>query len=471
MEIVKNIIGKYGILLVSIGFVIVVKIPHLPLPYSWDEAWSYLPALIKMGENGPGLIPGAIPINESKGHPLFYYFLNSGWVKLFSGEMSNIILARIFPLIVSLVLLTVLFVIARKHFSVMVANLSVILLSVQSLFLAQASLILPEMLLALLLLLSFHFFISEKFGKFAITASLMVLTKETGLVFAGIFGLFYVIENKIIIPSKENIPKLFLLTIPLWIFCVHLLLNYWAFNTYFFKEHLDYISFDFMHIKRVIKSSPAILFTRYGRNVISGVIIISILIILFRKEKFDYLKILVLISVQILFLIVFTSLNFYTYRYMLPAFPLFIVLGMILFEQAVRKNVFRTVLIVFMVTVPLYFSLTKKGKTDIDLGYASYLPLHKEMVVYCEHQNWYDENFSAEFNMVLALRDPFTGYHNTSHGFKTSHLPKLEDIDIVILDSTGEWTELPENQKGKFSLIKRFENKNDWGEIYIRTSN
>ncbi|GAB1452788.1 hypothetical protein MASR2M47_28440 [Draconibacterium sp.] len=154
---------------------------------------------------------------------------------------------------------------------------------------------------------------------------------------------------------------------------------------------------------------------------------------------------------------------------MLPVFPLFIILGALLFEQAFRdKKVFQYVLIAVMVAVPLYFSITKKGKTDIDLGYASYLPLHKEMVAYCEKQNWYEQNFSAEFNMVLALRDTFTGYHSTNQGFKTQRIPTFENIDIVILDSTGELTELPENQKDKFSLIKRFENKNDWGEIYIR---
>ncbi len=473
MEKLKAFFSKFGILLIAIIFVVIIKIPHLSLPYSWDEAWSYLPALIKMVENGPSLISGSIPILYSKGHPLFYYFLNSGWVKLFLGDMSNIALARIFPLLVSIVLLIALFVIARKHFSPMVANFSVVLLSVQSLFLAQASLVLPEMLLTLLLLLSFHFFVSGKFGWYAITASLMVITKETGLVFAGVFGVFYLIENKIFIPGKDNFAKLFLLTVPLWIFGIHLLLNFRASNTFFFNEHLDYITFDFVQIKRVIKSSTAILFMRYGRNVISGVVIISILIILFRKEKLNHLKYLILISVQIVSLILFTSINFYTYRYMLPAFPIFIILGILLFEQAIRKNVYRNVLIAVMVAAPLYFTITKKGKSDIDLGYASYLPLQKEMVVFCEQQNWYDKNFATEFNMIMAMRDPFTGYHTTSKGFKVDYLPELEDfdIDIVILDSTGEWTELPGDQKDKFSLIKRFENKNDWGEIYMKTGN
>jgi hypothetical protein len=282
---------------------------------------------------------------------------------------------------------------------------------------------------------------------------------------------FYLIENNIFIPRKENLAKLFLFTIPLWVFVVHLLLNLLAFKTFFFAEHLDYISFDFVQIERILKSSTAILFTRYGRNVISGVVIISILLILFRKEKFNYFKFLILISAQIVFLILFSSINFYTYRYMLPAFPIFILFSSVLLEQAFnRHKVIQYLLLAVMITVPLYFSITKKGKTDIDLGYSSYLPLQKEMVVFCEQQNWYNKTFATEFNMIMAMRDPFTGYHTTSKGFKIYYLPELEDIetDIVILDSTGKLAELPGDQKDNFSLIKRFENKNDWGEIYIR---
>jgi hypothetical protein len=70
--------------------------------------------------------------------------------------------------------------------------------------------------------------------------------------------------------------------------------------------------------------------------------------------------------------------------------------------------------------------------------------------------------------MGLALRDPFTGYHSKKQGFKLQHIPTVEKADIIVLDSTGEWDKLPENQINKFKLIKRFENKNHWGEIYLR---
>ncbi len=303
----------------------------------------------------------------------------------------------------------------------------------------------------------------------ALFSTLMVLTKETGLLFVFGFGLFYLLQNLNRISTKQFwIPVLFL-SIPVIIYSFHLLLTYKAYGTFFFNDHLNYLTIEKGKLLRVLKSSSGILFTRYGRNTISAVAILSFIIILLRKEKIVNGKILLLFITQIVLLFIFTSVNFYTYRYILPAFPLFIGLSMILFHQALKKRDYLFYLLMaVMIAVPLYFSLTKKGKIDIDFGYATYLPLHKEMVEFCEKQDWDTKVFASEFNMVLALRDPFTGYHTELNGFKTQHLPLLENAEIIVLDSTGEWDKLPENQKDNFQLIKRFESKNHWGEIYIR---
>jgi hypothetical protein len=222
-------------------------------------------------------------------------------------------------------------------------------------------------------------------------------------------------------------------------------------------------------MKRVLKSATGILFTMHGRNMIFVATILSILILLFRKERFEHGRLLLLLIFQIILLTAFTSVNFYTYRYMLPALPLFILLSVILVFQAFQKKKYLLiVLLILMTGSPLYYSLTKRGNLDVDLGYSVYIPLHKEIVVYCEKQNWFDKTFAANFNMVLALRDPFTLFHETNSGFNTQHLPKLEGADIVVLESTGEIKQLPENEAENFNLHKRFENKNHWGEIYLR---
>jgi len=471
MEIVKKL-EKHLILILSLALIIVLKIPHLFLPYSWDEAWSYYPAILKMVENGPGIIPGAIPILSSKGHPLLFYFLTSGWITLFSVKIWVV---RLFPLIVSLLSVTTLYHLATRHLSKKVANYSVMIFSVQALFLAQSTLVLPEVMLTLFLLLSLHFYLSENFylsekiGLYVISASLMVLTKETGLVFAFGFGVFFLIQNLKNCLQKESLRTIGMLFIPLIVFLVHLLLNYRAFHTFFFNEHLELMKFDFVEIKRILKSATAILFTLQGRNTILFASILSLVIILARKQKIQHGTILLLLLLQITLLLVFSSVNFYTYRYILPAFPLFILIATGLLTQAKKYLMFLFYpMLIVTISVPLYYTLTKKGNTDIDLGYSSYLPLHKEVVEYCEQQEWYEKNFWASFSLSLALRDPFTGYHKTTRGYKIIAKQDIQKADILILDSTGSWKELPKPLCNKFHLLKRFENKNHWAEIYQR---
>ena len=145
---VKNLkLGNY-IFIIPLLFVLVVKIPHLSLPYFWDEAWSYFTAVHKMYESGPGMLPGDLPLRIAKGHPLFFFFIHSLWMRIFGTSVTGI---HILSLIISLSTLLTTYFLVKKHVNQNAALLAITLLSVQSLFLAQATMVLPEMLLTLLL--------------------------------------------------------------------------------------------------------------------------------------------------------------------------------------------------------------------------------------------------------------------------------------------------------------------------------
>jgi predicted membrane-bound dolichyl-phosphate-mannose-protein mannosyltransferase len=179
-------------LFLSITILLIIKIPHLGFPFSWDESWSYYQAILKMAENGPTLLPGNIELIDSRGHPLLFYFVSSVWINIVPGVT---IFTRVLPLLISVAVLVAFHQMLQKQTNPMVAAISTLLLSVQSLFLAQASLLLPEMMLTLWLILSLHFYLERRFWWFAFTGTLMILTKETGVFFVGVFGLVYIIEN------------------------------------------------------------------------------------------------------------------------------------------------------------------------------------------------------------------------------------------------------------------------------------
>ena len=61
------------VLIVVLVVLVMFKIPHILVPFYWDESWPYVPAIKEMYRNGISLLPGAIDPNLSRGHPLFLF--------------------------------------------------------------------------------------------------------------------------------------------------------------------------------------------------------------------------------------------------------------------------------------------------------------------------------------------------------------------------------------------------------------
>ncbi len=457
---------RYIFLVLAMSILVLVKIPHLGFPFSWDEAWSYYLAILKMTETGPTLLPGTIDIGNSRGHPLLFYFIMSVWVKLMP---EAIFLVRMVPLLISVLVLIAFHRLLAHHVGILAANLSVIILSVQSLFLAQASLVLPEMLLTLFLILSLHAFLTAKYWLFALWATLMVLTKETGVFLTGVFGLIYLAENRKTFRERNFWTNGVIMAIPLFVYGLFLVLHNRAYGTPFFNEHLDYIANESGRIISKLRSASSNLATRYGRNTLSAAALISIAVLAYGKQKPENLRFFTISAILIVSLITFSIFNFFTHRYILPVLPLFIALCMGLTLPAFRKRkwlVYAVSLIIFSAT--LFYSVTKMGKIDNDLGYTQYLKVHKELVHWCETNNKYNSRIAAGYNMVLALRDGFNGYLTTEKGFKVNHLPKTEGIDILVWDSTCMDAERPEGFPDGWEKVFATAYKKHWGEIYIR---
>ena len=81
-----------------VGF-IALKLEALTLPFFWDEAWVYLPAIRTMAEQGPSIMPGSIDADLYTGHPLLFYFMASTWIKLWGYSLP---IAHSFPMLISI---------------------------------------------------------------------------------------------------------------------------------------------------------------------------------------------------------------------------------------------------------------------------------------------------------------------------------------------------------------------------------
>lgn len=452
-------------LLLSVIITVIVKIPHLGLPYFMDESFSYVPAIKEMAKVGPNLCPGTIPIYLSKGHPLFFYLLTSLWMKFIAGD--SVILMRLFPLFISLFALYVFHLFAKRHTNRLLANVAVVLLSVQPLFLAQASLVLPEVMLFILFILSFDSYLSRDYGLYALYGSLVMLTKETGAVFIMVFGLAYLVENYKTWNSKIFRHNLFLLATPVLVYMVFLIIHHHVFGVFFFDEHLGYITMDSAKVIYKFNSATYSLFLAHGRNLIFFASILSLLVLLFRKKKIEHQRLLIMSLAILIVYLIFTILNFFTYRYIFPVMGISLLASLVLIQQLrIKFQPVNIALIVCMLLVSSYNTATKRGQWDADLGYTEYLVVHQQMVKYCEQQEWYDKEFGAGYNIVMAMRDHLGHYLSTDKDFHMHHLPGIEKRDLIIYDSTVLLNEMPEEEKNKLTLVKHFEYKKHWGDIY-----
>jgi len=326
------------------------------------------------------------------------------------------------------------------------------------------------MLMALLLVLSIDFYLRKKYWLFVLFASLMVLTKETSIVFIGGFLLFHLFVY--MKPGKESrkyITQSILLLIPIIFYGLFLVLHKIEFGSFFFEDHTGYIELSGNVISRKIQIAFGMIFTRYGRNVILVAVLITIPLILVKKTKITNAKLLGLLLFQTILFLIFSALNFYTQRYMLSLLVLFTIIAAVLLQQSkFNKEIINWIIVAIIAAVPAYYSFTKKTNSDSDLGYVETVKVHQEMVKYCEEQGWKNSSIAASFNIIFALRNPNLGYVSGTEGFtEITNMGKFREADVFLNESTFyDHRAQLDTVKNECVLIKRFELKHAWGEIY-----
>jgi len=458
---------KHFALLVPIGILLVVQVPNLSLPYFWDEAWSYMTGINKMAEVGPSLLPGALPIDYCKGHPQFFFFLASLWMKLSGGSVAAM---RLLPLLFSIGLLVAVYVGLYKIANWQSALFASALISVESMFLAQSIFLLPEMLLALLLVLSFFFFISKKYLLYALSASVMVLTKETAIVFALVFGLFYLfpLVNKNERRAFKGLDLICML-LPGLVYATFLLLHYKAFSILFYGDHVGYIKFDWPVISGKIKSALSSLFVRNGNSMVSLLFVAALIGLLFSK-KINRKPVILAVCLIMAFL-AFSVLNFYTLRYGLVALIIFIVALSFILGQLAIKPVLKYVVVTLVLGLCFYKSMTQKSNSDVDLGYVNTIKVHQKLVEYCEQKGWQDKTFAVSYNMIFNMRDRKLAYVTGQNDFSAiSDWKSYKEAQYFIFESTFENNEIVQEVKAQYTPVVTFTDHHAWGYIYQNPS-
>jgi len=464
-------------------------------------------------------MPNAIDTFYSRGHPLLFYAAAATWMRIFG---DSLIAEHSFSLFISCLLIISVFEVCYKIFNKRVAIISILTLSVQVMFFVQASFVLPEIMVALLILLTLYFYSSEKYFYTFLSCSALMLTKESGIVLGFVLGthaFFYLFNKKQSLKDRlSNFASIFFSGVVIFVFfLVQKKINGW----YLFPEHVGMIQWNWTTFWEKFKYSISALFNndfrfrffqllllisfivavkdkkiKYAIAFLPGLFIYAIikgglqwlsLQILFvllllsllfscyqltrldyntnvSKKKFIYLSVFFLIAY-----LCFSCVNFFSPRYLMSALVILIVLSAYYFDLLIDKLndwVYYFSLLLILI-IGIFGFKHDSGLGDINLGAYDGMIVQQRIVDYLEKNNFYDKVIvTRSFQDREHLEKPYTGFlHNKV--FKNVNWAITSPTDILIF-SNIEPDPVYKYIKNDttYHLLYRTQKGQVWGEIY-----
>jgi hypothetical protein len=502
---------------------VLFKIPHLYYAYYWDESSPYVPAIFAMYHHGISLLPSAVDPELSRGHPLLFHALAAGWTYVFG---TSHLALHSFSLFVAVVLLIVVYETGMRIFNTRVAQMALLLTATQVVFFVQSSFLLPEVLVALLAFLSLCCYVREQYVLTAIFLTALFFTKESGMIMGFVLGIDSIIaalnKNSAI---RARLSKLVSVGVPCVLIAIFFLLqkqergwyifpfhaklielNWKAFWFKFrmacvrvaFYENLKYWYFVVLMLLAVVAAIknrsakylalllPGIIIYYFVDDMRAGRILpaipfFSLFIVacgyfLYTFSRFfEHVwqrKFIVLAGSFIICFLCFSTINYFTYRYLLVAIvPLFFITS-VFYDLLIAKSypMLYLPLITIILAIGFFSFSSSTSFGDADLGAFNGVDVEQHIVDFLEQHNYYDQNISSGSSLECKhLTDPATGFLRGTKVFKIARWDIDRNTSIVIFTNLEEDARYNDVIKDtSFHLEYRYEHGTAWGEIYHR---
>ncbi|HEU4717449.1 MAG TPA: glycosyltransferase family 39 protein [Bacteroidia bacterium] len=455
--------------LLSLALVI-FKWKDLSLPAYWDEGFPYVYAIRYLADHHLTLLPSGMPPLYSTGHPTLFYFLAAAWMKI-SG--TGIATAHIFPLAISVVLLFAVYRFGKIFFSEWAGVFAVLLLATRAVFLAQSSMLLPENLVALFMLLAFEAWLKKRNWLYFTWASLLLLTKEPGLVFIGVIGLydFFTLLRTREIPFGKKIRILAVIASPVLPAVLFFIVQRIQLGWFFFPRHIH--SFETTpgeYYDKLVKGFGSQFFVYYGGLFIT--IAIASLLAYGRKQlkyitavQRTFLRTVPLIVVAY---ILFFSFSFPIPRYILCLYPLWFLMAGFLATQLLQpvKKFAAPALLFLLAAIQAGYAYDIRSQADFDLGYADGVRVEQQAIDWCVKNNYMNSPVFAQEILQRGMTSDADGFvspenifHNVGHSFNDS-------TRLFIFTSFLPEPNETEARKLPLELLQRFTSGKAWIEIW-----
>ena len=418
---------------------ILFRLPDIRLPFFVDEVGFYVKAVYYMQHHSISLLPGSIPGEYSRGHPLLFLFIYSLISKI--GDFHNYILHSI-SLFFSVATLWATYIGSKKLTTPTIAIATVILLMLQPIFLAQSLMVLPEMMLSFLVTLSIYYYTQKKQSLYFITCSLALLTKESAVIlplalYAGDFIFTSINDRKFV--WNKLISFLWALA-PISVFVAFFILQRIQVGWFFFPIHVDFISFYYKDIAWRTIQAINFLFIKQGR--ILWLIIISFWFIKRIKKYYKstaFSEDLRTISIFILYIIgviAFASLNYSLHRYLLYGIPVLCMLTIYCLNNLLPDKRLFFISYIILCAASIFYAKSNSLMYDENLSFKEMVKVNKQAIEYMENHQLYHAAIVANSPICEEMRDTCMGYLSNK-SFTNVH--PTNDTGFITKKQSIEW--------------------------------
>lgn len=450
---------------------VVAKWSYLSLPAFWDEGFPYAYSIRYLVDHHLTMMPSGMPELYSTGHPTLFYFLAAAWMKIFGAHMF---VAHLFILIISVLDLFILYRFAKTFFNPSTGVIAVMLLVTRAIFAAQSTQLLPETLVMLFTLLALHAWLQNKKWMYVLWASLLVLTKEAGLVLPltlCLWELITVIRYRKI-SVVQQIKNRFQTALPIFAAALFFTVQRLQMGWFFFPRHVGWISFNPEEIRHKLWDRiGAQLFLNYGGIATTIIFFSAILIFFIRKLRFSAVQ-RRSVYVILLFLFafaLFSSINFYSARYILSLYPFWYMITAFVFLEALKGIPKLIPLSIFFITAnfQMWYTMNLRTPVDHDLGYADCVSTQLNAINWCVMNHYQDKNIFAQQQMQRAMQSDAAGFIEAGQEFK--HVGNIFDSQTALFIFTCNETDPSEDaaRKTGLRLLYKSEIGKSRTEIYL----
>lgn len=385
------------------------KVADLGLPYFWDEVAVYARGALYLHDHTLGLLPKHLPPELSRGHPLLLAFLVASAFRIFGPTP---VVAHVFMLVLSTGLLCSVYWIGRRHWGHRAGLVAMVLLMVQPLFVAQSTLVLPEVALALACLWTLHGLALGRYRSAAVGLAIALFFKETALVLdlvvCVVLGLRWLrVRPSLRMAVAQSLPLLAANGVCASFFVVQKLQNGW----FLFPEHVGYVDFHWPAVRHGLWVGAYFVFWEQGRLAVSAMIAVCVLMRGRWQQALRPTGLSAVLGVFAAGVLLFSAGNVFMKRYLLCLLPPLAIVGGWALVQLSRDRLKTLLASTGVVCLVSLSQLASSGfNCEYDMGFREAVRIQQQATEYVFERLGTGRAILANFPTYAGLEDPRFGY-------------------------------------------------------------